>query len=947
MYGTLSRLIFLIVASVLAACSHTGESQRSAVEGVLDLRGWDSATDGPAALKGAWQFYWEQLLVPETFAGDSALPGATLVLPGAWNDSRHGRTYPAEGHATLRLRIRTDAPAGTVRGLYIPNMLSAYRIWVDGHELLQAGRVGTDVASNQAGWDNRTVTFMQSGPDIEVLIQVANYYHRDGGVRANLLLGGEQQIHGYWLRQVSRDMFLFGGLVLMGLYQLAVFLLRRKDKAYFFFAVFCLAGAYYSAAAGQTVVTAFFPEVPGIWVSGSHAISVYILITSFTFYLVRLYPAESFPIMVRILAMLALLFVVATVVLPGQYISRLLHSFEVIVVVYLVYALVVLIRAVRRSRDGASLALTGLLILGVSAVHDILFDFNLVRFQNLTAFGILAFVLTQAFVLSLRYTYAFARIETLEQSLRRADRLKDDFLANTSHELRTPMNGMIGLAESLLNSAQELSAGARRSLELIALSGRRLMGLVENTLDLTRLKHGDLHCELAPVALEPTARLVLEMCRPLVGDKPLTLREKVAGGLPPVLADEGRLQQILFNLMGNAIRFTDQGEVELGAERAGERVRVWVRDTGPGIPPEARERIFEPYEQAEPGGTAGRGGTGLGLAIARHLVALHGGALELESDSGKGSVFDFFLPVAADALDADAAMHAAPPVILGDIEEDLPRGGNGAQEEPQPSDTTQARVSRILVVDDDPINLSVLNSQLTPEDYLVTSAHSGAAALREIEKQAPDLVILDVMMPGMSGYEVCRRIREQYDAAALPVLMLTARTRMEDVVRGLDSGANDYLAKPFHREELLARVRSQLLVKENDGLRWEVARYEEALETLKKSQHTEEPGDILRPLLVKLLQTALQCWELGGGKSKLALAEESGIWSVTLDGSSYKTRTLDRYLDIKSLPRRPRWRNVVHTVRFVLERCPDCPLSDDLQSQLARFDELVHHHSFG
>jgi signal transduction histidine kinase/CheY-like chemotaxis protein len=407
----------------------------------------------------------------------------------------------------------------------------------------------------------------------------------------------------------------------------------------------------------------------------------------------------------------------------------------------------------------------------------------------------------------------FLRERIISDRLREVDRLKDEFLANTSHELRTPLFGITGLAESLAHGAAgELPPVAKESLAMITASGKRLSALVDDILDFEKLRRQGLELTLQPVDLRALVEVVLTMSRPLVGGKALELRNAVPADLPPADADENRLQQILYNLVGNAIKFTEAGHIEISAEAVDGAILVRISDTGIGISPEAQERIFRAFEQADGSTERQYGGTGLGLAVARELVELHGGNLTVQSRSGEGSTFSFHLRIAElsviEWMASERPLTASPPALsastAGPEEE--------AREDTAPAGGELTRGAHILVVDDEPVNLQVVSNFLRVAGFRLTLASNGAETLRLLEKDptAIDLILLDVMMPGLSGFEVCRKIRKTHPLETLPILFLSATNRLEDRVAGLEEGGNDYLAKPIDRSELLARVVTHL-----------------------------------------------------------------------------------------------------------------------------------------
>ena len=405
---------------------------------------------------------------------------------------------------------------------------------------------------------------------------------------------------------------------------------------------------------------------------------------------------------------------------------------------------------------------------------------------------------------------SLATLEAQNADLQRLDALKDEFLANTSHELRTPLNGAIGIVESMLDGATgPLTPLQRANLLMVAQSGHRLANLVNDILDFSKLKHETLELQLKPLGMRAIAELVLTLSQPLVGSKDLTLVNAISPELPLVYADENRLEQILHNLIGNAIKFTDRGTIAISAVLRGDYLEITVADTGIGIPKEKCDRIFELFEQSD-GSTARRyGGTGLGLAIARPLVELQGGRMWVESNVGLGSRFIFTLPVAS----CEISVFPPPKSTLNyrfDWGSQIPH-----DPEPEPTilppEPDRDRL-KILVVDDEPVNLQVLVNHLSVENFDITQASNGRDALAIILEQGvkPDLVLLDVMMPRVTGFEVCQKLREKFSATELPIVMLTANTQVSELLDGLAVGANDYLTKPISKDELLARIKTQI-----------------------------------------------------------------------------------------------------------------------------------------
>ena len=425
---------------------------------------------------------------------------------------------------------------------------------------------------------------------------------------------------------------------------------------------------------------------------------------------------------------------------------------------------------------------------------------------------------------------SFATLEEKNAQLQHLDKLKDEFLANTSHELRTPLNGTIGIVESMLDGATgSLSDLQRQNLQMVAQSGRRLSNLVNDILDFSKLKYKNIELQLKPIYLRDIIQIVLNLSQSLVGTKDMQLVNAISPELPPVNADENRLQQILYNLVGNAIKFTQSGFVGVSAEQKSiddrDFLAITISDTGIGIAEDKLDRVFASFEQADGSTAREYGGTGLGLAVTKQLVELHGGEISVRSMLDIGSQFTFTLPVAtgmrwvapqqlpgvsrieSNSIDSRIVpLHrsSVSAAILKEEESRIP-SQNGK------FNGTHLPRFKILIVDDEPINLQVLLNYLTPENYDVTQASDGLEAVALVnDGYRPDLVVLDVMMPKMTGYEVCGHLRQRYSTNELPILMLTAKNQVNDLVEALKMGANDYLTKPVNKQELLARIQTHL-----------------------------------------------------------------------------------------------------------------------------------------
>jgi len=373
-----------------------------------------------------------------------------------------------------------------------------------------------------------------------------------------------------------------------------------------------------------------------------------------------------------------------------------------------------------------------------------------------------------------------------------ANRAKSEFLAQMSHELRTPLNAVLGYAQ-ILKREKALTERATLGLNTIEQSGQHLLTLINDVLDLSRIEAGRLELEPGVVYLPSFLRVVADIVRVKAEQKDLLFDFDASLDLPrAVRADEKRLRQVLLNLLSNAVKFTDRGMVSLdvrvlSAPADESRLRFQIRDTGVGIDMQHSQRLFQPFEQL--GETSRRaGGTGLGLAISRELVRAMGGDIEVSSTPGVGSSFSFEL--ALPLVETAAAMAPRERVVTG-------------YEGPR---------KKILIVDDIAENRALMVDYLGMLDFATGEASDGRAGLEQARAMQPDLILMDNVMPVMSGLEATRRLRQQEAFANVPIIAVSASASQADRERSLAVGVDAFLHKPIDFNELLKSIRSLLQV---------------------------------------------------------------------------------------------------------------------------------------
>jgi signal transduction histidine kinase/CheY-like chemotaxis protein len=384
----------------------------------------------------------------------------------------------------------------------------------------------------------------------------------------------------------------------------------------------------------------------------------------------------------------------------------------------------------------------------------------------------------------------FEAERTARMSAQRATRVKDEFLATLSHELRTALSSILGWTQVLLRTGDaELPERQRHALEVIDRNARAQVRLIDDLLDLSRIMAGKVRLEMQDVCLDGLVGAAIESALPAAHAKDLRLEARL--GAPPVTlrGDPARLQQVVWNLLTNALKFTPRsGHVEVALERPGDHVLLRVRDDGIGIPAAFLPQVFDRFSQRDSSSTRAFGGLGLGLAITRELVELHGGSIAVESaGEGHGALFTVTLPMDGGA----AATQAADAVSPGDVADELRA-------------LPQLRGIRLFLVDDEQDARDLLAHVFTDQGAYVSAFGSAEEALEALAGNRPDLIVSDIGMPHMDGLQFMRQLRAvEARGERIPALALTAFARAEDRKRALLAGYQAHVAKPFDMGELL------------------------------------------------------------------------------------------------------------------------------------------------
>lgn len=818
-----------------------------------------------------------------------------LAVPGPWTHAHSD--IQGEGFGTLQLSVKLASDTPRLY-LSLPDMASAYELWINGELIAKRGTLGESKSSEQPEYGPGVYHVSAQNALLDIRILSSNYHYQWGGFWYTPQLLSEDALF------EVRDLPIIEGaitstiLIASGILSLLMFLSRPQDRKVMYFGLLCWVIGIRRALIEERIVHQW-GVLPWEVLQSLENISIYLMLPLLISYLHHLFPQEFKLKLVKLAWLAASPFCLAAIVLDVSLYTQFNVPFQVVALGFALPVYYHYWRALKRKRQGAKLFGLSLLLFSLAALNDALYYSYVIETLNLLHLGTLAFVLFQLGGLINRYLKNFKKIEVMtadlqskNQALQSMDAYKDDFLAATSHELRTPLHSISALAKLISQDHNTLSSNQTQSLQLIEATSSRLNTLVNDLLDASSIKHKKLLLNIRPVAVEPSCKRLLDSMRPLLRDKSVELLfESTLAQTDQVMADEQRLQQVLTNLLGNAIKYTEQGHIQLTLARVTQASKAYVAfvltDTGIGIAKDKQSQLFVPFEQLSASGLPFKESSGLGLSISKELIELQEGTINIESELGQGTTVTLLLPLAS----SNAASPS--PIERAHTSQTSTQSNNAAETNEterltpnipphhpplQPADVEakESSARRVFYADDEAVNREVISRMLEHSQFSVETFASAKQLLEALKQAQPDVILLDLVMPEMDGIQACKKIREDFHSAKLPILMLTARHQPKDIVDALNAGANDYLTKPTHEAELIARLHSQLSVRdlwqrerENHTLHRKLLEKEQSLLQLEQSHNRLHKAIDASPNAIIMLSLDLNIIHANAASSEL------------------------------------------------------------------------------
>ncbi len=692
----LSALLWTFTFSSVEA-----KNNLAAIDGVLDLTDWNWEENGIALLDGQWEFYWQELFTPEDFEKvDTETKKELIILPRAWNKYRtNEEELSGDGYATYRLLIHHKSDE--ILGIKIPRIFTSYNLWANGKLISSAGEVGMSIKEMTPQYLPQVKYIKPESDTIELIIQVANFRHRSGGILESIQIGSESAITESRINNITLELFLFGSLFIIGFYHLALFAFRTKDKSTLYFGIYSILISTRTLLVGEIYFIHLFPGFSWEIAHKIQTLAYYIGVLLVFLFLKSIFPSDISKKITVIIKAITLSFGLLVLLTPARLFTHFNSLFQIFSFAIILYYFYLVLYTCYKKRESSYLIGFGITILAVFAINDIIFlsvmlsDTSnhllrqIITRGNLSSWGLLIFVFTQSLVLAKKFSKSFSKVELLTVQLQQAntnleekvkertyaleasnEKLEDayqavsrsekslqDLMQNISHDLRTPLSSIKGYVNAILDGIIEQPQQQKKYLARVTDKVNHLTYMVQDLLDLSQLQSRQLKLNFTKISVDLlienlSEKYSLDMINKNVifkvnyphdwQDNPLESEDLF------VMVAPEKLERVFTNLLSNALKYTpENGNIKLYFSLSPDmkNLIVEISDTGIGISKEDLPYIFQRFYMVSKSRQVNTSSSGLGLAIVKEIVEYHRGTIWVESEIDKGSSFFFTLPI--------------------------------------------------------------------------------------------------------------------------------------------------------------------------------------------------------------------------------------------------------------------------------------------------------------
>lgn len=797
-------IITLVLVNIIKINYMKEESKYMAKEGILDLRNWKMDKEKILKLDGQWEFYPGKLIKPEeNFSEESK---EYVDVPGSWSSYLSGEGLE-NGSGTYRLTIMV--PEDMIYGIKTKTIRFSNRIYFNGEEISHVGNPSLDKNDFRRDSKYNIGVGKSLDEEIELIVHVTSLEYRSGGIIKSIELGSADSIIESDNINLLLDAFVVSVCLSLGLYFLAMFFQRNKDLYLIYFSGTNIFMALYLSTMNEQILRLVY-NYGSIGRSGVQIFSMVlttICFLRFVHHFFKEYSNEKITNIITMFMVFTLVFVFKSKGGPGEIslgtIQTLVTSGIGMSYTYMFY---ILIKAIFKKTDSIEYILV--IVISISSYWMILLlkTFLEIDLGNNPVFLILLMMFSVSGLTSHRLQLDYEKAKRFSEKLIRDDKLKDEFLLKSSHELKIPLEVIENSTKNLLKGKKgALNIKQQENLFSIYQEVGIIRRLTDDLLDASLIKGGKIKLQLTSIEPYKTVQDILKEIEVLIPyNDSVILENQIEKEFPAIRADHDKFRQIIYDLVSNAIKYTKTGEIIISASLIEGQAEIQVKDTGIGIEEKYLKEVFEIFYQNNEENMLNTG-LGLGLPIVKHLVENQNGEIRLNSIYGKGSSFIFTLPLYKE----DEKDNIINP-NHNDFKIKTFQELSSNLEEDKYNDLGDGM---ILIVGENLLDENILCEIENDLGYEFIMANNGRSALDILENYKIDLIILDFMLSDMTGGQLCNKIREEYAMGELPILMLASSGRTIDLMGAFNYGANDFQRKPVEFEELKSRIQFLLLIK--------------------------------------------------------------------------------------------------------------------------------------
>lgn len=687
-------LLSLLSFSGCAKRSYTTHPIPTSKKGILDLTKWNFKNDGVIKLDGEWEFYWQTFQSHSHTKPDNEAMTGYIFVPGSWNKYNiYGKILSGNGYATYCLRIKIGETSENL-SLKIPRIFTAYSLFINGKLLTSAGKVAKSGDDMTPVYYPKIVMINTDSEEIHLVINVSNFNHRSGGILESIKIGTESQIIKAREDQLALELFLFGCLLIMGVYHLVLFLFRRKNLSPLYFGLYCILIAIRTIFTGEIFIVQLLPNINWEIQHKIQTLTFYAGVPVFVMFLKSIFPKEFPNKALRFSQITGSLFCLLVLFAPVRVFSIFNPVYQIVTSIVIVFTVYTFILACIRKRQGSVLLTLGGIFFVLTAINDILFlsipfnDYdisflrNIIVTGNLSSFGLIVLVFTQSAVIAANFSRTFTQVEVMSEKLMISDCEKNELLSsledivrertieleesnrqlneayhnlsqmektrnnlfsNISHDLKTPMTLIQGYTEAMLDGMIISEDDQQKYLELIQSKIISLSNLTNGIIELTKMESRLIKLDLQSVNIQYLMTQIDNKFRYDVEAKGLKFILKMPDDVDKFYLniDLNKIWRVFSNLIFNAIKHTRQGKITVTCKISDEYTEFTVADTGTGVSQSDISSIFERFYSESKSRNSSSSGSGLGLAIAKEIVEYHEGKIWVENNSDRGASFIF------------------------------------------------------------------------------------------------------------------------------------------------------------------------------------------------------------------------------------------------------------------------------------------------------------------